>query len=86
MSPEARGNKVKIQRLEYCVHGHFVRSDSDENGVYGAWWLSLRRMVDQVGEVEVDAALAKYDGRRGPLREAQLQRILAGDESEDESM
>jgi hypothetical protein len=84
MSPEDRGNKLKKQRLEYCVHGHYLRSDTDENGVYGAWWLSLDRMVEQYGEVAVDAALGEYDRQRGQAREEQMQRILAGDVSEDE--
>ena len=36
--------------LEYIVHGKFAFKETDTNDTCGAWWMSLRRMVMEVGK------------------------------------
>ena len=35
--------------LEYIVHGEFAWKETDVNSTYGAWWMSLRTIVREVG-------------------------------------
>ena len=32
--------------LEYCVNGKFFRSESAVNPTFGAWWLTLEKIVE----------------------------------------
>ena len=52
MTPEQRGNRIAIFGvvLEYCVHGEWLMSETDENGRWGAWWVPLRKMVKDCGK------------------------------------
>ena len=52
--------KLKGAVIEYCVHGHFYRSEDDEKGRYGAWWVPLRRLVRQLGKEEMEERVAEF--------------------------
>ena len=66
MSGEHRGNNLQGAVIEYCVHGHFFCSDTDEKGRYGAWWVPLSRLVKQLGKDEVKEKVADLiQGRAG---------------------
>ena len=42
MDAEAKGNALEKKLTEYCVHGHYKRSEGDARGLWGAWWLPTR--------------------------------------------
>ena len=54
---------------EYCTHGHFYRSPTDQKGVWGAWWIPVRKLVRRVGRAQVEAKIAEFEadlkGRNG---------------------
>ena len=49
--------------LEYIVHGEFAWKETDVNSTYGAWWMSLRTIVREVGAEAVEEKLEEL--RRG---------------------
>ena len=51
MGPVGRGNA-----LEYCIHGHFQRTEGDKNGTHGACWVPLARIFDSMAEADDDFA------------------------------
>ena len=62
MGPEERGNALGEPRImEYCVHGHFFRSPTDQKGVHGAWWIPLRKLVKRVGRDRVEPKIAEFE-------------------------
>ena len=54
--------------LEYIVHGKFAFKDSDINDTCGAWWMSLRRMVKEVGKEVVEEKLKELDNEIQQIR------------------
>ena len=69
--------------LEYIVHGKFAFKDTDINDTCGAWWMSLRRMVREVGKEVVEEKLEEFDHE---VKQLQAQTIddAFGDSSSDE--
>ena len=63
MTPEQRGNRIAIFGvvLEYCVHGEWLMSETDENGRWGAWWVPLRKMVKDCGKEAVEEKLDAFE-------------------------
>ena len=47
--------------LEYIVHGEYASKETDTNSRYGAWWMSLRTMVRQVGKEVVEKKLEDFE-------------------------
>ena len=69
--------------IEYCVHGHFFRSEADENGRYGAWWVPLRRLVRQLGKEEVKEKVAEFKAELARLESDVIARAEEEDDSSD---
>ena len=56
MGPVGRGNALESPALEYCIHGHFQRTEGDKNGTHGACWVPLARIFDSMAEADDDFA------------------------------
>ena len=69
--------------LEYIVHGEFAWKKSDINSTYGAWWMSLRTIVREVGAKAVEEKLEEFDEEIKRLRAQAIKEALE-DSSEDE--
>ena len=54
--------------LEYIVHGEFAWKETDVNSTYGAWWMSLRTIVREVGAEVVEEKLEEFDEEVDRLR------------------
>lgn len=84
MSGEHRGNNLQGAVIEYCVHGHFFCSETDEKGRYGAWWVPLRRLVKQLGKEEVKERVAEFKAELAKLESAEIARAEEeGDSTSD---
>ena len=85
MSEIARGNKLSYlpeSAIEYAVHGRFKRGSEDANGVYGAWWVSARRLVKQIGTPVLQPLLQDFETKLAEARAAAL--LAAADASDEE--
>ena len=60
MTDEERGNSLEKPVRELCVHGKYYRSETDQNGVYGAWWVRRSWLREQLGQEEVDEAIKTF--------------------------
>ena len=69
--------------LEYIVHGEFAWKETDVNSTYGAWWMSLRTIVREVGAEAVEEKLEEFDEEVDRLRAQAIKEALE-DSSEDE--
>ena len=69
--------------LEYIVHGEFAWKETDLNSTYGAWWMSLRTIVREVGAEAVEEKLEEFDEEVDRLRAQAIKEALE-DSSEDE--
>ena len=72
--------------LEYIVHGEYAWKETDTNGVYGAWWTSLRTMVREVGKEAVEKKLTEFDDEVKRLRTQAIQDALKDSSSDDEDV
>ena len=69
--------------IEYCVHGHFYRSEDDEKGRYGAWWVPLRRLVRQLGKEEMEERVAEFKAELVRLETNAIALALEENDSSD---
>ena len=83
MDSEARGNVLEEKRTEYCIHGHFKRSESDARGLWGAWWLPTRVLVKQLGRQVVEEEVAAFEAALAEEREADFAAADAPSGDED---
>ena len=77
----ARGNKLAHARsrfLEYAVHGKWRRSENDANGLYGAWYISVRELVETFGAETVTAKLSEYAAAQAAARQEAVDTAIAG--------
>ena len=63
---ELRGNKLKQQhrKLEYCVHGEWRLSDTDDKGRAGTWWVPVKQMLHNlkgVGRARAKEAIEEFE-------------------------
>ena len=77
--PLADGSKI----LEYIVHGEYAWRETDTNSRYGAWWMSMRTIVRQVGKEVVEKKLEDFDDEVKRLRTQAIEDALE-DSSEDD--
>ena len=84
MGPEERGNALAEPRvIEYCVHGHFYRSPTDQKGVHGAWWIPLRRLMKRAGREKVEPKITEFEDDMRQRSRQQMDDFEASD-SDDE--
>lgn len=86
MTPEQRGNRIAIFGvvLEYCVHGEWLMSETDENGRWGAWWVPLRKMVKDCGKEAVEEKLDAFEADVAEEKATAMAAAMADDSSDEE--
>ena len=74
MGDEQRGNKLPTSRMraEYVVHGHFFLSPTDQNARPNAFWVPLRKMLEDVGEDAVKTDIQIYQAQAEAAFEQEL--------------
>ena len=70
--------------LEYIVHGEFAWKESDINSTYGAWWMSLRTIVREVGAEAVEEKLEEFDDEIKRLRAQAIKEAVEDSSDDDE--
>jgi hypothetical protein len=70
--------------LEYIVHGEFAWKESDINSTYGAWWMSLRTIVREVGAEAVEEKLEEFDDEIKRLRAQAIKEAVKDSSDDDE--
>ena len=87
-----RGNKLPFDpssNIEYAVHGKFRRHEDDTNGVYGCWYVPLKKLVRAIGKDDLMPVLEQYEHDLKEAREEALERIAEdgsegdGDDEDD---
>ena len=85
LEPWERGNKLGVEpALEYAVHGQYWRTEDDNNGVHGCWWLGLRELVRTLGEAEVTRATDAFERELVSERKEAMARVQRELEAESE--
>ena len=86
MGPEQRGNALAEPRVtEYCTHGHFYRSPTDQKGVWGAWWIPVRKLVRRVGRAQVEAKIAEFEADLKGRQNGEMDAAEDGESSDEEA-
>ena len=84
MDAEAKGNALEKKLTEYCVHGHFKRSEGDARGLWGAWWLPTRVLLQQLGRRVVEEEVGAFEAALAEEREADFAAAEAASGDEDD--
>ena len=66
------------------MHGEFAWEEDDADSTYGAWWVSLRSMVEEVGKEEVEKKLEEFDIEVKTLRALVIDAVANSSEEEQE--
>ena len=82
MRTEDRSQPLPGSIIEYIVHGEFAWQDDDTNSTYGAWWVPLRSMVEEVGKEEVEQKLDEFDAEVKRLRSLVIDAVANSSEDE----
>ena len=82
MDAEAKGNALEKKVTEYCVHGHYKRSESDARGLWGAWWLPTRVLVQQLGRGVVEEEVGAFETALAEERAADFAAAEAASDGE----
>ena len=75
-----RGNKLpwpKSSTLEYAIHGKFLRSTDDSNGLFSAYWVPMKTLVLSVGKELVAEKLKEYEAEAARVREEAIDGCVA---------
>ena len=81
LGEEKRGNKLphaRSKHLEFAVQGKWRRSEDDENGTYGTWYISVRELVETFGAETVEAKLSEFAAAQAAARQEALASAIAG--------
>ena len=84
MRKEERSQPLPGSTIEYIVHGEFAWQESDQNSTYGAWWVPLRYMVQEVGKEEVEKKLDEFDIEVKKMRALVIDAVANSSEDEPE--
>ena len=82
MRTEERSQPLPGSIIEYIVHGEFAWQEDDTNSTYGAWWVPLRSMVEEVGKEEVEQKLDEFDAEVKRLRSLVIDAVANSSEDE----
>ena len=82
---DERGNELAAAdyHIEYIVHGKFKRSQIDQNGIYEAGWVPLRKLVKEVGREIVKQEIMIFESSLHDVCEAELEEISSDDDDSD---
>jgi len=53
---------------EYLVHGHFLRSQTNRNGVWGAWHVDLYMLIRDLGKTKTEELLELFESKQKAIR------------------
>ena len=84
MRREERSQPLPGSIMEYIVHGEFAWQEEDQNGTFGAWWVPLRDMVQEVGKEEVEKKLDEFDIEVKKIRALVIDAVANSSEDEPE--
>ena len=75
MGYEERSNKLpeSQMRSEYVVHGHFLLSRNDQNAKPNAFWVSLHKMLKDVGGEAVKLEIEIFTGQAEAMIQKELE-------------
>ena len=65
--------RLAAMPLIHRPHGEFAWKETDVNSTYGAWWMSLRTIVREVGAEAVEKKLEEFDEEIKRLRAQAIQ-------------
>ena len=84
MVPEDRIQPLNGAVIEYIVHGYlyFYYREEDQNGTHGAWWVSLRDMIQQLGKEYLEEKLQHFEQEMQRLKADAIVRALEEDSSD----
>ena len=68
---------------EYCVHGHWLTSKTDANGLPGTWWVPLRLLVKQLGREDTNMLVEHFEDAQKSERQSYVA-CVSSDSDEDE--
>ena len=75
MGYEERSNKLpeSQMRSEYVVHGHFLLSRNDQNAKPNAFWVSLNKMLKDVGSEAIKLEIDIFIGQAEAMVQKELE-------------
>ena len=87
VDPVVAGNPLSYdpsEQIEYLIHGQFKRTEDDRNGLFGAWWLSLDTLVEQLGAEAVQAELEQFEEAQKDARQERMRGLARATAAEPE--
>tara|TARA_B110000046_G_scaffold33628_1_gene36220 strand:+ start:617 stop:979 length:363 start_codon:yes stop_codon:yes gene_type:complete len=75
-----RGNMLqwpKSSSVEYAIHGKFLRSPDDSNGLHSAYWVPLKKLILSLGKELVTEKLMEYEEEERRVREEAVDECVA---------
>ena len=87
MGYEERSNKLpeSQMRSEYVVHGHFLLSRNDQNPKPNAFWVSLHKMLKDVGGEAVKLEIDIFTDQAEAVIQMELEEYEKGESDGGES-
>ena len=55
-----RGEPLTEWETELCVHGHFLRDEESQNGIFGAWWAPVHLLIEKAGVDAVERVYTEF--------------------------
>ena len=83
MSRAWGGNNLQGAVIEYCIHGHFYLTENSTNGIYGAWWFTLRKLRKKWSREQLMGWIEEFEADMKQQLTDALDRIDNGDSSDD---
>ena len=84
MHPHERGEPLEGPVIEYCIHGHFYLTENSTNGIYGAWWFTLRKLRKKWTRAQLMEHIEEFEAALAEERNNNFDAISAGDSSDDD--
>ena len=86
MNEVSRGNRLAYApsaHFEYLIHGLFKRTEDDTNGIHGAWWVPLKKLLKEYGEEDLKPILEAFEAEQVEERAQALANLALEDDDED---
>ena len=86
--PEIAGNSLPhdpSEQLEYLIHGKFARSPDDAKGVFGAWWVDLETLMEQLDDEDLENAIEEFEDHQRDARREAMQALRRQREGEEQA-
>ena len=86
MTEEERGNELtaKNRRMDYCIHGEFLRSETDKKGKAGAYWVPLLTLLRDLDPEDVKREIEMYEANVQQMRDDNWDALVAEARGEHE--